>query len=110
MKLYIHVINAVLVILTLWAIGTYIYIVEATEYGIAIERTAQIQIQESEQTNRVQIHWDALTEIERIRADVSKKTDVTFVLFWLVRAVLWVGGIVVALLAGALVLGGGRRA
>lgn len=62
-----------------------------------------------QQTAQTQIEWSARTEIERIRADVTKKTDVTFVLFWIVRAALWGACGIIAVMGAALWRMGGRR-
>lgn len=59
------------------------------------ERTEQVRIAEIEATKRTAIAVDGNIEIAGIQADVSKKTDVTFILFYLIRAGLWV---IVALL------------
>ncbi len=53
------------------------------------ERTEQTRIIETEATKRTAIMVDGNIEIAGIQADVSKKTDVTFVLFYLIRAGLW---------------------
>ena len=47
------------------------------------------------------IEWDGRVEIARINADVAKKTDFTFLLFWLARFGVWAGSITM-LGAGAL--------
>ena len=59
------------------------------------ERTEQVRIAETEATKRTALAVDGNIEIAGIQADVSKKTDVTFILFYLIRAGLW---IIVALL------------
>lgn len=53
------------------------------------ERTEQTRIVETEATKRTTIMVDGNIEIAGIQADVSKKTDVTFILFYLIRAGLW---------------------
>lgn len=54
------------------------------------ERTEQVRIAETEATRRTAITVDGNIEIAGIQADVSKKTDVTFILFYLIRAGLWI--------------------
>ena len=53
------------------------------------ERTEQVRIAETEATKRTALAVDGNIEIAGIQADVSKKTDVTFILFYLIRAGLW---------------------
>lgn len=53
------------------------------------ERTEQVRIAEIEATKRTAITVDGNIEIAGIQADVSKKTDATFILFYLIRAALW---------------------
>lgn len=65
------------------------------------ERTEQVRIAEVEATKRTAITVDGNIEIAGIQADVSKKTDVTFILFYLIRAGLW---LVAALLFAFVVL------
>jgi len=53
------------------------------------ERTEQVRIAEIEATKRTRLTVDGNVEIAEIQADVSKKTDVTYLLFYLIRAGLW---------------------
>lgn len=52
-----------------------------------------VQIQETQATKRTAIIVDGNVEIARIQADTTKKTDVTFVLFYVVRAATWATGV-----------------
>jgi|688.fasta_scaffold250143_3 hypothetical protein len=68
--------------------------------------------QESGLTSRTRIEWNGRVRIEEIRADATKKTDFTFLLFYLSRFLIFVG-VIVAAIGGALwVLGkrGGANA
>ena len=53
------------------------------------ERTEQVRIAETEATRRTAIAVDGNVQIAGIQADATKKTDVTFILFYLIRAGLW---------------------
>ena len=55
----------------------------------AQERTEQVRIAEVEATKRTAITVDGNIEIAEIQADTTKKNDVTFVLFYMIRAGLW---------------------
>ena len=68
--------------------------------------------QESGLTSRTRIEWNGRVRIEENRADATKKTDFTFLLFYLSRFLIFVG-VIVAAIGGALwVLGkrGGANA
>ncbi len=75
--------------------------------------------QETNATSRTRIEWNGRVqlkrldvEIEEIRGDATKKTDFTFLLFYLSRFLIW-AGVIVAAIGGALwVLGkqGGANA
>lgn len=69
----------------------------------SVGETRQVSIHEVQATKRTVIEWDARVEMERIKADVAKKTDFTFLLFWLARPLMWIGiaALVVALLMWA---------
>ena len=54
------------------------------------QHTEQVRIAETEATKRAAITVDGNVEIAGIQADVSKKTDATFILFYLIRAGLWI--------------------
>lgn len=57
----------------------------------SVGETRQVSISEVQATKRTGIEWDARVEMERIKADVAKKTDFTFLLFWLARPLMWIG-------------------
>lgn len=63
--------------------------------------------QESNATNRTRIEWNGRVRIEEIRADATKKTDFTFLLFYVSRFLIW-AGVIVAAIGGALRLLGKR--
>jgi hypothetical protein len=44
---------------------------------------------------QTRIEWSARVRIAEIQADVDKKTDFTFLLFWVTRAAVWLGGVLV---------------
>lgn len=54
------------------------------------QHTEQVRIAEIEATNRSAISVDGNVAIAGIQADATKKTDVTFILFYLIRAGLWI--------------------
>lgn len=65
--------------------------------------------QESNATTRTRIEWDGRkylsdneVKIAGIQADTTKKTSFAFVLFWVVRLLFWVAGIMLALWVVAL--------
>lgn len=66
----------------------------------SVGQTRQVSIHEVQATKRTDIEWSARVEMEGIKADVAKKTDFTFLLFWLARPLMWVG------IAATLVAGG----
>lgn len=68
--------------------------------------------QESGLTSRTRIEWNGRVRIEEIRADAQKKTDFTFLLFYLSRFLIWAGVIVAAIGGVVWVLGkqGGANA
>lgn len=74
------------------ASGIYAIATKIADYGEA-----------REQTKQVQIVADAAVKIAETNADATKKTSMTFVAFYAVRALLWGGGIVWALVAGAVI-------
>lgn len=67
----------------------------------SVGQTAQVKVTQRESTERTRIEWDGRVQIAEINADVAKKTDFTFILFWLARFGVWAGSIAV-LSAGAL--------
>lgn len=68
--------------------------------------------QESNATTRTRVEWNGRVRIEEIRADAQKKTDFTFLLFYLSRFLIWAGVIVAAIGVALWVLGkrGGANA
>jgi hypothetical protein len=56
--------------------------------------------QESGLTSRTRIEWNGRVRIEEIRADATKKTDFTFLLFYVSRFLIWAGAIVAAIGGG----------
>ena len=63
--------------------------------AVVQEQTEQVRIQEKEATERTRIIVDGNVQIAEIQADATKKTDFTFIVFWVVRALAWPLGIVV---------------
>lgn len=55
----------------------------------SIGETRQVSISEVQATKRTGIEWDARVEMERIKADATKKTSLKFSLFFVVRFALW---------------------
>jgi hypothetical protein len=56
--------------------------------------------QESNATTRTRVEWNGRVRIEEIRADAQKKTDFTFLLFYVSRFLIWAGVIVAAIGGG----------
>jgi hypothetical protein len=56
--------------------------------------------QQSGLTSRTRIEWNGRVRIEEIRADATKKTDFTFLLFYVSRFLIWAGVIVAAIGGG----------
>jgi len=67
----------------------------------SIGETRQNTVSEVQATIRNGDEWSARVEMERIKTDATKKTDFTFLLFWLARFGVWAGS-AVALGSGAL--------
>ena len=68
--------------------------------------------QETGLTSRTRIEWNGRVQIAEINADTAKKTDFTFLLFYVSRFLIW-AGVIVAAIGGCLwVLGkqGGANA
>lgn len=61
--------------------------------------------QENGLTSRTRIEWNGRVRIEEIKADTTKKTDFTFLLFYVSRFLIWVGCIVAAIGGALWVLG-----
>lgn len=61
--------------------------------------------QESNATSRTRIEWNGRVRIEEIKADAQKKTDFTFLLFYLSRFLIFAGCIVAAIGGALWVLG-----
>lgn len=66
----------------------------------SIGETRQASIHEVQATKRTDIEWDARVEMERIKADATKKTSLKFSVFFVVRFALWF----IVLYAGYLLL------
>ncbi len=79
---------------------------------VAMQQTEQVQIREDGTTERTQIEWNtrlAMAEINantsirlgEIAADTTKKTSGVFIMFYLVRGLMWGAGILLTVgLAG----------
>lgn len=79
-----------------WAVGNVVS--DSVGYVASVVRTGTI---ERNHTERTRINADRDVAIARINADVAKKTDFTFLMFWLARFGVWAGSITM-LGAGAL--------
>lgn len=55
----------------------------------SVGQTRQVSIHEVQATKRTGIEWDARVEMDRIEADVTKKTSLKFSVFFVVRFALW---------------------
>lgn len=55
----------------------------------AQERTEQVKIAEIEATKRTRITVDGNIEIAQIQANAEKETDFTYIIFYMIRAGLW---------------------
>jgi len=73
-----------------WAVGTVVS--DSVGYVASVVSTGTV---ERNHTERTRIEADRDVEIARINADVAKKTDFTFVLFYLARFGVWAGSIAV---------------
>lgn len=71
---------------------------------VAIQQTEQVRLQEDGATERTKAEWDARVEMTKINADASvemteinadttKKTSGVFIMFYLVRGLMWGAGI-----------------
>jgi hypothetical protein len=68
----------------------------------AWDRNSEAVAIAEQQTEQTRIQWGAQVQMAEIAADTTKKTDNTFVAFWVLRAFAWGAGIiVVAILATA---------
>lgn len=79
-----------------WAVGNVVS--DSVGYVASVVTTGTV---ERNHTERTRINADRDVAIARINADVAKKTDFTFLLFWLARFGVWAGSITM-LGAGAL--------
>lgn len=61
----------------------------------AQERTEQVRVIETETTKRTRIMVDGNIEIAQIQANAEKETDFTYIIFYMIRAGLWVCGALV---------------
>lgn len=57
--------------------------------AVAQAQTEQVRIAQTEETERTRIIVDGNVRMTEIQADATKKTDFTFVVFWVVRALMW---------------------
>ena len=87
---------AVVIVGGVWAIGSNV--VDGIGHVANVISTGT---GERNHTERTRIEADRDVEIARINADATKKTDFTFLLFWLARFGVWAGSITM-LFAGAL--------
>lgn len=92
-------------VIALWVVAlllfTVIGITTIIKTGtIEAGATVRTWIEQTQLTARVQAEWNGRVEIARIWADAHKKTDASFILFYLERFMLWAGGI----LAGVTIL------
>ena len=55
------------------------------------------------QVEIAQINADTAVKVAEINADTTKKTDATFILFYMVRYLLWTTPVLLVVLVGALV-------
>lgn len=60
---------------------------------VAIQQTEQVRLQEDGATERTKAEWDARVEMTKINADTTKKTSGVFIMFYLVRGLMWGAGI-----------------
>ncbi len=85
------------------ASGIYAIATKIADYGEAREQTKQVQIVADASVSMAQINADTTVTVAKINADATKKTSMAFVAFYAVRALLVGGGIVWALVAGAVI-------
>ena len=69
-----------------WAVGTVVS--DSVGYVASVVSTGTV---ERNHTERTRIEADRDVAIARINADVAKKTDFTFLMFWLARFGVWAG-------------------
>ena len=79
------------------------------DWRISANDTVQVRVSETQATERTRIEWNARTEIAAIEADATKKTDGTFILFYLVRATMWAAGVVWVVVGAAWAVKHGSR-
>lgn len=79
-----------------WAVGNVVS--DSVGHIVSVVNTGTI---ERNHTERTRIEADRDVEIAKINADVTKKTDFTFLLFFLARFGVWAGSVTM-LFAGAL--------
>lgn len=83
-------------LITLAVVGGCSYISSnVAAISASVGETAQVKVTQRETTERTGIEWGARVEMERIKADATKKTDFTFILFYLARFCVWAGSAVV---------------
>ena len=81
---------------SVWAVGNVVADVVGSFSNVVTTGTV-----ERNHTERTRIEADRDVEVARINADATKKTDFTFLLFFLARFGVWAGSITM-LFAGAL--------
>lgn len=91
LRALVSVIGMIMIACMLTYAGCAAIATPISEYGQAQQVTEQTRIE-----------WDAKVEIEEIRADAGKKTDFSFVVFWVVRFLAWALGVVVLGMAALL--------
>lgn len=94
-------------LITLAVVGGCSYISRnVASIADSVGQTAQVKVTQRESTERTRIEWDGRVQIAEINADVAKKTDFTFLLFWLARPLMWIG---IAAMITALLMWGYER-
>lgn len=64
---------------------------------VAVQQTEQVRLQEDGATERSRIEWNARMAIAETQADATKKTSGMFVMFYLVRGLMWGAGILLTI-------------
>jgi hypothetical protein len=90
------------VVVVMMFAGTHSVISQLAEWD---RHSEAVSIAE-QQTEQTRIQWGAQVQMAEIAADTTKKTDNTFVAFWLLRAFVWgIGGLVaVSLIVGVIMI------
>lgn len=87
-SLLVLVVMGAITVSGLWAVGNTVS--DSVGHIVSIVNTETV---ERNHTERTRIEWDGRVEIAEINADATKKTDFTFLLFWLARFGVWSGSI-----------------